>query len=56
MDTFEFDIWFDDLKRGIQKELLRSAQIENPKEKNWDSEPLTYIYFDVPSLDLDEID
>lgn len=39
----QFEIYFCDLKEEAQKELLKMAGIEEPKEMNWDTLPIATI-------------
>lgn len=46
--TREFDIYFDDLKEEVQKQLLEYYEIQDvKKETNWDIEPLAIFVNDI---------
>ena len=37
------DIYFNDLKKDVQQEVLEAAGVNAPKDMNWDVFPLTTI-------------
>lgn len=45
MSTFE--LYFTDLTKEAQDEILKKAGIKIPEEANWDICPITYIDFEV---------
>ena len=40
----EYEIYFSDLSKESQKELLETAGLTDPKEANWDVIPLATVY------------
>ena len=43
-----FDLYFNDLTREAQKEILSVAGLNSPEEANWDVFPITTIDFEQP--------
>ena len=39
-ETMNIEIYFDDLKEEVQKDILESLGINDPKEMNWDVFPV----------------
>ena len=39
----QFEIYFEDLKESVQKDLLRMFNISDPKQNNWDVMPISQI-------------
>lgn len=45
----EVEIYFNDLSKEKQKELLEAYGVDDPKEMNWD-------YFPVATIEVDQVE
>jgi hypothetical protein len=45
METRSLEIYFSDLNSEVQKKLLETAEASDPKEYNWDVNPLITVFF-----------
>ena len=43
----KIELYFSDLNEEAQKELLKTANISDPKEANWDVFPITILEFEI---------
>ena len=44
--TYSFELWFNDLKEEVQKELLKHLKVHSPDDMNFYDKPLTVLTFD----------
>ncbi len=47
----EFEVWFDDLKPKVQKQLLKACKVKSPDELNWDGLPMFTMPIPEPELE-----
>ena len=47
----EFEIYFSDLNRVAQKELLKEVGVDDPSEMNWDLDILPLAVFEFEEID-----
>jgi hypothetical protein len=41
------EIFFDDFKPGVQEEILKMFNINDPKEMNWDTIPILILETEI---------
>lgn len=49
-ETIEFEIYFNDLKDEVQKQLLKTVSASWPDEMNWDTLPVTVVCFEFEKV------
>lgn len=54
VEMTELDVYFRDLPRYLQREVLRLYRIKEPGEMNWDVLPITSIIVPAEKDELDE--
>ena len=43
------ELFYDDLSREKQQEILKLLKIRSPDEMNWDVFPVAVVYFEIES-------
>lgn len=53
-EEIEFEIYFNDLKEEVQKELLKTVSAGFPEDMNWDTLPVDTLYFEFEKINREK--